>query len=1086
MDEEESKKEILDANSYYEKGNFYYEQGDYDRAIENYNMAIVLNPKFLECYFNRALCYYNKKNYDKAIEDYTKAIEIDPDNPLIYNNRGDAFYRKQDFEKAIADYNKAITLNPQYLKAYYNRGLAYASMQDYESGVENFTKVIELDPNFAEAYNARGLAYEFLEKYDEAIADYQKALEINPGFTEAQEHLAAAQKKKSEKEAASGEGVSAVKFMAKPKVTFKDVVGMDQVKELIREYIVYPLKDPELARKYGKLGGGGVLFYGPPGCGKCVSPDTPVLLSSGLIEEISSIYEDAKSNAEEIKISENELIIENPGIEVLSLNLESLKIEKKQVQFLYRQRYKGRMYEIVTSSGRKIKVTPDHPFISFDNGVVKLPAKNLSAGMHIAIPRELKLNSQEVFTPEIVDQLFNGAELEFSDRFIRFESNGENLIRYKAYRRPAKTFKEIKQVDEDLAEMFGYLLSEGSSNGGTLFFFNSDNNLIERVNSLSTVLFGISPSIRDDTSPNVKRLEIRSTGLIKYLKSIFGFKLNGSRNTNVPKVIFLSDNKVVSSFLSAVFECEANVRTDVPEIEFTTASRDFANELSYLLLRFGIVATIKPKFIPSYNHTYWRLYITGIDQLRLFERSIGFKSRRKIDRLKHFTSKRINSSTNVDVVPNISGLLQNAREGLGFSKLKFYGHGAKHAKDYEQGKFMSRNYLNNLINYELKETGRNGRKHKSNKSTTADETRQLKILAESEVLWDRVIEVNEFDYDSYIYDLTVKDNHNFIAGFGGLFVHNTFIMKAAAGEVGANFLNVKLSDVLDMYVGNTEKNIKNIFEAARKASPCIIFIDEIDGLGGRREQMKESGQYMRMAVNQLLYEMDGVEARNENVLVVAATNAPWDVDPALRRAGRFTKMIYVGEPDYSSRKAMFQYYAKGRPVAKNVDWDRLARATEGYSSSDMKAISDDAAAIPWIEALKTGKQREITMKDYLSVLDPFAADPIAYLTAAKKPKGKKSSLPPWYESAKKEIGKQEEVETVDGKEIKRIKEPKMPPGEREYFKELIDLIESRNKPHNKFFLWAWRKIAIYQDYLMPVFLGLTLLLLYTLFQQVVF
>jgi len=582
MDEEGSKKEILDANSYYEKGNFYYEQGDYDRAIENYNMAIVLNPKFLECYFNRALCYYNKKNYDKAIEDYTKAIEIDPDNPLIYNNRGDAFYRKQDFEKAIADYNKATTLNPQYLKAYYNRGLAYASMQDYESGVENFTKVIELDPNFAEAYNARGLAYEFLEKYDEAIADYQKALEINPGFTEAQEHLAAAQKKKSEKESSSGEGVSAVKFMAKPKVTFKDVVGMDQVKELIREYIVYPLKDPELARKYGKLGGGGVLFYGPPGCGK------------------------------------------------------------------------------------------------------------------------------------------------------------------------------------------------------------------------------------------------------------------------------------------------------------------------------------------------------------------------------------------------------------------------------------------------------------------------------------------------------------------------TFIMKAAAGEVGANFLNVKLSDVLDMYVGNTEKNIKNIFEAARKASPCIIFIDEIDGLGGRREQMKESGQYMRMAVNQLLYEMDGVEARNENVLVVAATNAPWDVDPALRRAGRFTKMIYVGEPDYSSRKAMFQYYAKGRPVAKNVDWDRLARATEGYSSSDMKAISDDAAAIPWIEALKTGKQREITMKDYIAVLDPFAADPIAYLTAAKKPKGKKSSLPPWYESAKKEIGKQEEVETVDGKEIKRIKEPKMPPGEREYFKELIDLVESRNKPHNKFFLWAWRKIAIYQDYLVPVFLGLTLLLLYTLFQQVVF
>ena len=1073
-EEDNSKQEVLDANSYYEKGNFYYEQGDYDRAIENYNMAIILNPKFLECYFNRALCYYNKKNYDKAIEDYTKAIEIDPDNPLIYNNRGDAFYRKQDFERAIADYNKAISINPQYLKAYYNRGLAYASMQDYESAVENFTKVIEIDPEFAEAYNARGLAYEFLEKYDEAIADYQKALEINPNFTEAQEHLAAAQKKKSEKEASSGEGVSAVKFMAKPKVTFKDVVGMDQVKELIREYIVYPLKDPELARKYGKLGGGGVLFYGPPGCGKCVSPDTPVLLSSGLVTDIDSIYNDAKSNNKEIQISEDEWIIENPNISVLSLNLNNMKIENKRVEFLYKQRYNGKMYEIVTSSGRKIKVTPDHPFISIDNRIVKLPAKDISVGTYIAIPRELKLDSQQIFVPETADQLIKQAEPEFSNKFFRFESNGESLIQYKAYRRPAKTFKEIKQVDENLAEMFGYLLSEGSSNRGTLFFFNSDNNLVERVNSLSINIFGILPSIKKDTSSNVKRIEIRSPGLIKYLKTIFGFKLNGSRNTNIPKVIFLSNNKVVSQFLSAVFECEANVREDVPEIEFTTASRDFANEISYLLLRFGIVARIKPKFISDYNHTYWRLYITGVDQLRLFESLIGFKSRRKIERLRKFTSRETNLNTNLDIIPKISGLLRYARENLGLSKNKFYGPAAKHGKDYEKNNSMSRNCLNRLVMNLI----RNG-----NESETV---KNLKVLAESDILWDKVVEVNEFDYDGYIYDLTVKDNHNFIAGFGGLFVHNTFIMKAAAGEVGANFLNVKLSDVLDMYVGNTEKNIRNIFEAARKAAPCIIFIDEIDGLGGRREQMKESGQYMRMAVNQLLYEMDGVEARNENVLVVAATNAPWDVDPALRRAGRFTKMIYVGEPDYASRKAMLQYYAKGRPVSKNIDWGRLARATEGYSSSDIKAISDDAAAIPWIEALKTGKQREITMKDYLYVLDPFAADPIKYLTSAKKPKGKKSSLPPWYESAKKEIGKQEEIETVDGKEIKRIKEPKMPPGEREYFRELIDLIESRNKPYNKFLLWAWRKFAIYQDYLMPILLGLTLLILYTLFQQTVF
>lgn len=547
-----SDEEILSATSYYEKGNDYYEQGDYDKAIEAYNMAIILNPNFLECYFNRALCYYNKKNYDKAIEDYTRAIEIDPDNPLIYNNRGDAYYRKQDFEKAIADYDKAISLKKDYLKAYYNRGLAYACLQDYESAVENFTRVTEIDPDFAEAYNARGLAYEYLEKFDEAIADYEKALQINPNFTEAKEHLEAAQKKKSEKESgAGGEGVSAIKFMEKPKLKFADIAGMEKVKELIREYIVYPLQDPELARKYGKLGGGGVLLYGPPGCGK------------------------------------------------------------------------------------------------------------------------------------------------------------------------------------------------------------------------------------------------------------------------------------------------------------------------------------------------------------------------------------------------------------------------------------------------------------------------------------------------------------------------TFIMKAAAGECGAKFINVKLSDVLDMYVGNTEKNIRNIFEGARKNAPCIVFIDEIDGLGGRRDQMRESAQYMRMAVNQLLYEMDGVEARNENVLVVAATNAPWDVDPALRRAGRFTKLIYVGEPDEKMRVEVLKYHAKGRPVAKNINWWRLARATAGYANADLKAISDDAAAIPWLEALKTGKQREIQMRDYL--------------TAIRK---KRSSLPAWYESAKKEIGKQEEVEQVDGKTYKRIKEPKMPPGEREYFRELVELIERRNQIWWKIWIFLYRNFAIYEDILLPPLIAL--------------
>ncbi len=527
-----------DPKEYYYRGNDYYEKGGYDKAIENYNTAIILNPSFPEAYFNRGLCYYNKKEYDKAIKDYTKAAELDPSNPVIYNNRGDAHYRKQEYDKAIIDYDKAVMLNESYLKAYYNRGLAYAVLEDYDKAVEDFSKVIELDPDFAEAYYVRGLAYEYLENSDKAIENYQKALDLNPDLEEASTHLEAVKNKKESGEGGEGTKTDSVKLVTRPSVTFKDVAGMKKVKESFLDYIVRPLQNPELARKYGKLGGGGVLLYGPPGCGK------------------------------------------------------------------------------------------------------------------------------------------------------------------------------------------------------------------------------------------------------------------------------------------------------------------------------------------------------------------------------------------------------------------------------------------------------------------------------------------------------------------------TFIVKAAAGESGVAFINAKLSDLLDMYVGNTEKNIHKVFETARKSSPSILFIDELEALGGRREKMDQSAS--RSAINQLLYEMDGVEAHNENVLVIGATNAPWGVDTALRRSGRFSKMVYIPEPDGRSRAELFKIYLSKRPLGKGIAYGRLGRATAGYSAADIKAICDDAAAIPWKEAFTTGKERPVLMKDILTTI-----------------KKTKSTLPPWYAAANKEIGKQKEVEIIDGKKHVREKESKLGPEEQQQFKELLEVIKQRNQWWNKALNFIWRSFALW-------------------------
>jgi SpoVK/Ycf46/Vps4 family AAA+-type ATPase len=553
-----------DAKTYYQSGNDYYEKGDYDKAIENYNMAVLLSPVFSEAYFNRALSYYQLKNFDKSIADYTKSMELDPQNPIIYNNRGDAFYRKQDFQSAVKDYDKAIQLNPNYLKAFYNRGLSYASIEEYEKAVEDFTKVIKLKPDFAEAYHLRGLAYEYAGSIANATADYTKALELNPELTEAKTHLESAKAKKDQEGKGGGEGSTAdIKMLSKPTMTFNDVAGMTKMKEEIREAVVYPMRNPELARKYGKLGGGGILMYGPPGCGK------------------------------------------------------------------------------------------------------------------------------------------------------------------------------------------------------------------------------------------------------------------------------------------------------------------------------------------------------------------------------------------------------------------------------------------------------------------------------------------------------------------------TFIVKSAAGECNSGFINAKLSDLLDMYVGNTEKNIHKVFELARKNSPVILFFDEVEAIGGRRDQ-QEGQQYMKMAVNQMLYEMDGVEANNQNVLIIAATNAPWDVDPALRRSGRFSKTIFIPAPDYESRVAMLKMYAKKRPLSKFIPFALLGLTVTGYASADMKAIVDDASTIPWRQAFMGIEKKIIELTK--GGMPKEQAEEIAKKQVSQRPVtlgdfvvaiGKKrSSLPPWYEQAKKQIGKQEEVTVIDGKEHKKVTDSKMGPGEKEAFKDLLSIISTRNQWYYKLYINALKEAML--------------------------
>lgn len=194
----------------------------------------------------------------------------------------------------------------------------------------------------------------------------------------------------------------------------------------------------------------------------------------------------------------------------------------------------------------------------------------------------------------------------------------------------------------------------------------------------------------------------------------------------------------------------------------------------------------------------------------------------------------------------------------------------------------------------------------------------------------------------------------------------TMLARATAGECNAWFMNVTIDSILDMYFGESERKLAGIFETARAKTPAILFFDEIEAIGGSRQQMRNSPG--KTLVNQLLAEMDGVSSNNTNVLVMAATNAPWSVDGALRRPGRFDRVLFVPPPDEAARLEILRLHLRERPVAKDVNVGELAKKTAGYSGADLLDLVERAAEAPLVEAIRGGEQRAMTRDDFTAAL----------------------------------------------------------------------------------------------------------------------
>jgi AAA+ superfamily predicted ATPase len=190
----------------------------------------------------------------------------------------------------------------------------------------------------------------------------------------------------------------------------------------------------------------------------------------------------------------------------------------------------------------------------------------------------------------------------------------------------------------------------------------------------------------------------------------------------------------------------------------------------------------------------------------------------------------------------------------------------------------------------------------------------------------------------------------------------THLARATAGEIKARFLAVGIHDILDMWIGKSEQNLHELFDQARRARPAVLFFDEVDALAASRSDLRASGG--RQLVNQFLAELDGLGSENEGVLVLAATNAPWHLDSAFRRPGRFDRILFVPPPDGHARAQITRLHCRDRP-AKDVDFEQVAKKTDGFSGADLKSVVDLAIESKLREAMKAGVPKPLTTRDML-------------------------------------------------------------------------------------------------------------------------
>lgn len=542
---------------------------------------------------------------------------------------------------------------------------------------------------------------------------------------------------------------------------------------------------------------------GPNGAGKCVHGDTLIQLADGTLCSIRDIVEErlAAPSRRRERWKDGWCDYENPeGLRVLSLNPATLRIEPTPVLAFVKRKAPDRLLRIKTRAGREIVATHYHPLFTLQEGALEtLTAEELQPGVPIALPRQLPVSGSPVplRAPQVLASFQEEDPVYVPGRGVWNRARGarqsarvgallEGIHALQSARGGEKGRIELPPLlDESLAKFLGYLISEGrTTRSNQVWFVNSEPEVVRDYIEVARASFGSEVFVAS-YKPSAKDCLIFSKTLCLYLERVFGLKVEGkSAGKKVPDQIFSAPDSVVLAFLGALFEGDGYLglrrsqgRTSA-HWQYSTASRELAEGVATLLLRFGVFPLVRANRKAAQNtvlrikRTYYSVYVYGLDPVQRLARLLHFVGRKKTA-VEEVLSLSAEANPNLDLIPGITGRIQRLVKASGIQIKPQRGNHPRLAAYCEGSCEASREGLLEVL--DLVRAG-------SDSEGVAREVRDQELLARSDIYWDRIETVEKVESPEWVYDLCVAETHNFVAN--NFFVHNSNVLDAVKWCIG--------------------------------------------------------------------------------------------------------------------------------------------------------------------------------------------------------------------------------------------------------------------------------------------------------------